>query len=56
VIDRGRIAVAKPRAASDRRRKGGENLANNLRLPASPDKTERIARYKRALARLDNSS
>jgi (p)ppGpp synthase/HD superfamily hydrolase len=34
----------------------GENLANNLRLPASPDKTERIARYKRALARLDNSS
>jgi SAM-dependent methyltransferase len=30
----------------------GENLANNLRLPPSLDNAERIARYRRALARL----
>ena len=29
-----------------------ENLANNLRLPASPANAERIARYRRALVRL----
>ena len=33
-----------------------ENLANNLRLPASPAKAERIERYRRALARLGDST
>ncbi|MGH9230352.1 MAG: GTP pyrophosphokinase [Acidimicrobiales bacterium] len=32
-----------------------ENLANNLRLPPSPENVERIARYERALARLGNA-
>jgi (p)ppGpp synthase/HD superfamily hydrolase len=30
----------------------GDNLANNRSRPASPENTERIARYERALARL----
>lgn len=34
----------------------GEKLANNLRLPASPANAERIARYRRALARLGDST
>lgn len=33
-----------------------ENLANNLRLPASPGNAERIALYERALTRLCNWS
>jgi (p)ppGpp synthase/HD superfamily hydrolase len=33
-----------------------ENLANNLRRPRSPGNAERIARYERALTRLDSSS
>jgi hypothetical protein len=31
-----------------------ENLANNRRLPTSPENAERIARYERALERLGN--
>jgi (p)ppGpp synthase/HD superfamily hydrolase len=33
-----------------------ENLTNNLRLPASPANAERIARYRRAHARLADST